>query len=95
MQRKAKITFVGPLTRAGASPSGVSGASFLLVQGAGDAVRLEYPSLKAARAARKDLLALPLSHSVANAFLFSAIQTALAEAALKGSHDPEPTADEE
>ena len=36
MQRKAKITFVGPLTRAGASPSGVSGASFLLVQGAGD-----------------------------------------------------------
>jgi len=38
---------------------------------------------------------LPLSHSVANAFLFSAIQTALAEAALKGSHDPEPTADEE
>jgi len=87
MRRKGKITFVGPLAGSSVDPtpegSRTKGSCFLLVQGAGDAVRLEYPSLKAARAARKDLLALPLSHAVADPYLLAAIQTALAEAAEK------------
>ena len=79
MARRAKITFVGPIfypDRHRKTPY-----NFMLVQGAGDAIRLDYPTLKQARIARKLLLEGPLAHAVASETLLSAIQNALAAAA--------------
>jgi hypothetical protein len=78
MARRAKITFVGPVI--GFRFPSAKGAYFYLVQGAGESISLDYPSLKAARAARKLLLAGPLAHAVQDVTLLNAIQHALADA---------------
>ncbi len=79
MARRAKITFVGPIM--GFRTGTAKGAYFHLVQGVGESLSLDYPTIKAARAARKLLLAGPLAHAVQDVHLLSAIQNALADAA--------------
>ena len=91
MARGAKITFVGPIIR----PARGKGASFLLVQGAGDSIRLEYPTLKGAHESRKLLLEGPMAHPIASETLLTAIQNALAHAAEGISAGVEPETTEE
>jgi len=76
MTSRAKITFVGPIVtdaRAGVF-------SFLLVQGKGEALKLEYTTMAVAKKAREQVLAGPMTYRVTNSELLEGIRDALAQA---------------
>ena len=74
MSSRAKITFVGPVERI----PRVGGVSFVLVQGKGTSLKLEYATRAAAVNARKQVLTGPMTYAISRLAVLDAIQAALA-----------------
>lgn len=85
--RGRTITFVSPVSLSTETPRS-SKWGFLLMQGAGQTLSLEYDTYSEAIAARQDILKLPSTYKVPSKTLFQAITKALTAASKEGTPTP-------
>ncbi len=87
---RTKTTFVGPVTseRTIANGARVLSIYFLLMSSGSDPLKLEYPSKRAAVAARKQVLKSPEAFGVPSTRLLKAIHEAIQQASSQEPDEP-------